>query len=77
MIQTDNFKYIKFLNIPNEDILYEELYDTTLDPDELNNLAQNEEYAEILAFHRRRRDFVIDNTPPLQTSWSKIMSASS
>ena len=49
MIQTYHFKYIKFLNTPNEDILYEELYETTLDPNELNNLAENSEYTDVLS----------------------------
>lgn len=74
MIQTAGYKYIKYLYTGSPDKVVEELFDTSADPDELHDLSADPAYQEILLYHRRRRDYLADNTPAIQTGWAPIMS---
>jgi arylsulfatase A-like enzyme len=50
------YKYLRYLDpIPN----YESLYDMTLDPMELNDLARDPAYASVLADLRARHDLLV------------------
>lgn len=70
MIQTDNYKYVKHLGYKEPENIIEELYDLLKDPDELVNVADDEENSDILNWCRQRLMYVLDNSPPAQTTWA-------
>lgn len=72
MLQTKEWKYIKYLQTEHEDILLEELYDLKEDPQECKNIASFAENLKILQWFRNRREYVVDHTPACQTMWAPI-----
>ncbi|MGG1554771.1 sulfatase family protein [Paenibacillus ferrarius] len=73
MIQSSQWKYIRYLQYDDPDQVPEQLYDLREDPNELNNVIGNPAYAEAAAWCRRRRDYVLDRTPPAQLRWAPII----
>jgi len=73
MLQTEDMKYIKTISTPSPDVIVEQLYDLTNDPDELVNVADNPEYHDRLEWFRRRRAYLQDQTPPVQTKWAPVL----
>lgn len=72
MIQDERFKYAVDLRYEEPGRMEEVLLDTRSDPEELVNLAQEEEYREVLSLMRERRQWINDTTPPAQTRWAKL-----
>ena len=73
MIVDERWKYVRLLeyNAPGE---YEELlFDMENDPNELINLADTPKGNYIIQKYRNRRDWIMDTTPPCQTSWAPLM----
>ncbi|TBL80554.1 sulfatase [Paenibacillus thalictri] len=73
MIQSDRWKYIRQLKYDDPDCVPEQLYDLQEDPQELCNLIGDPAYAEEAAWCRRRRDYVLDQTPAAQLRWAPII----
>lgn len=72
-ITSANYKYVKFLNYENPDVSPEErLYDIVNDPHEQVNLITEPTHKETADWHRRRLQFVLDKTPPLQHRWAPL-----
>jgi choline-sulfatase len=73
MITDRKWKYVRFLqsNAPGE---YKELlFDSKKDPDELINLAETSQGKMVIQKYRDRREWIMDNTPPCQTSWAPLI----
>ncbi len=70
MIQTPQWKYIRYLNRTPDDAVREELYDVVRDPTEQQNRANDPECASLMMEMRERRTRVMDATPPAQTRWA-------
>jgi arylsulfatase A-like enzyme len=74
MIQDGRWKYVREplrRGSPAEPV-GEKLFDLETDPDELIDRAGDPACAEILAECRRRREWVVDGTPPAQLRWAPI-----
>jgi choline-sulfatase len=74
MIQSGRWKYVREplrRGSPDEPV-GEKLFDLESDPDELIDRAADPACAEVLAECRRRREWVMDGTPPAQTRWAPI-----
>ena len=52
-VRTKDFRYTEWRNAKTQKIVAQELYDHRNDPGEFTNLAQNPEYASIIAEHRK------------------------
>lgn len=74
-VVSDRFKYVRFLNYNDPDGPKEALYETTNDPRECRNLIDEAGYAEQASWHRRRLQFVLDHTPPVQQCWAPLMTS--
>ncbi len=74
MIQSDQYKYIRHLKRTDPDELIEELYDIKADRHETKNRIKDTGYSEALQCCRRRVEFIMDTTPPAQTSWVELES---
>ncbi len=74
MLQDDNYKYVRLLEYDAPGDYREILYDIVNDPDETTDISNLPENAQIIRKFRDRRDFVIDKTPPAQTSWAPLIS---
>lgn len=53
VVRTDNFRYVQWKDWKSGEILVEELYDQRADPNEMLNIAKNENQAATLFQHRR------------------------
>lgn len=73
MIRTENWKYVRHLKYTDPDSVGEEFYDLELDPDETKNLIGETMYSGAIAWCRRRRDYIMDSTPPAQTAWAPLI----
>jgi len=73
MIQSDRWKYVRWLDYQEPGTRREELYDLREDPQELTDLAGDPDAADGLAWCRQRCDFVMDTTPPAQTRWAPLI----
>lgn len=73
MILSDDWKYIRHLGQADPDAPVEMLFDRRRDPQEQMNRAGDPALAEVLAWHRRRRDHTLDLTPPAQFLWAPRM----
>jgi len=56
-VRTDRWKYILYYE---QDPIYEELFDLENDPQEMVNLAEEEEYQQILNSLRERYDELLE-----------------
>jgi arylsulfatase A-like enzyme len=72
MIRDARYTYVRFLTYEHPDHPNELLFDDHADPDQLVNLAHAADHQERLAALRRRRDWVLDHTPPAQLRWAPI-----
>lgn len=75
-VQTEQWKYIRYITRPESpDQLngYEVLYDLSRDPEETINCARDPECGAELDQCRRQLAFVLDATPPAQTSWAPLL----
>jgi len=73
LIQTERWLYVRRLDTGDPDTPCEALYDRTADPNCFTDLAGDAASAEPLAWCRRRRDFVLDHTPPAQLRWAPLL----
>ena len=71
MIQTDRWKYIRWLNYSDPDAPVESFFDLRADPDEVDNRIADAALAEAVGWCRRRLRFVLDRTPPLR--WAPLL----
>lgn len=51
----------------------EQFYDLESDPDECSDLIEDPSYAEAIEWCRRRREYVMDHTPPAQLRWAPFI----
>lgn len=70
MVQTDKWKYIRYLNQTPDGMIEEELYDLLEDPQEQQNLINDPCCAKICDELREERIRIVDSTPPAQTGWA-------
>lgn len=70
LIQSERWKYVRWLGQGEIDAPREELFDLKKDPNEQVDVAGRPEHAEALEWCRRRREHVMDTTPPAQTGWA-------
>ncbi len=71
-IVSQDYKYVKILDNEDPDAPNEKLFDLKADPGEQCNLADQSEMQDIVAWHRRRLQFVLEKYPPAQTSWAPL-----
>lgn len=72
MLETREWKYVKYLQTGSPDIRREELYHISEDPDERYDVSGSPEYSEVLDWFRRRREYLVDTTPAAQTMWAPL-----
>ena len=70
MIQSDRWKYIRYLNQTPDGEPREALYDLKNDHNEQENRIDDPACATVCAQLRERRIRIVDATPPAQTSWA-------
>tara|TARA_B100001971_G_scaffold196797_1_gene204933 strand:- start:4262 stop:5689 length:1428 start_codon:yes stop_codon:yes gene_type:complete len=76
-ITSSKYKYIKFLGYDDPDVgPREQFFDLENDPSEVCNLITDTSYADAVDWHRRRLQFVLDQTPAVQHRWAPLMSSS-
>ncbi|GBF77282.1 hypothetical protein PA598K_05821 [Paenibacillus sp. 598K] len=75
MILSERWKYVRSLQYDDPDRVPEQLYDLQEDPDEQRNVIELPQYRDAAQWCRRRRDFVLDRTPPAQLRWAPIIEA--
>ncbi|MFC5451594.1 sulfatase family protein [Paenibacillus aestuarii] len=73
MIQSERWKYVRHLQYEDPDKVPEQLYDLMNDPDELHNLIDHPAYSDAAEWCRKRRDFVLDQTPAAQLRWAPVI----
>ncbi len=73
MIQNEKWKYIRYLGYDEPGKPIEEFYDLDKDQNELVNLIDDEQYREAIQWCRDRREYIMDHTPPAQTSWAPLI----
>lgn len=74
MLQSENYKYIKYLRYKEPGKFHEELYNLKDDPDELYDIAKDPANSEIMEYFRRELMYIVDSTPPAQMVWSPVES---
>lgn len=74
MLQSDRWKYIRYLHMAPENEPKERLYNLESDPGELVNVIKDPACAEVLGEFRERCTRLIDATPPGQTRWAPYLS---
>lgn len=72
MIQTQEWKYIRYLGYDSPGNPEESFFDLAKDPDEEVNLINDNNYRNPIEWCKARREFIMDTTPPAQTSWATI-----
>lgn len=73
MLQTEDYKYIKYLKYVKAGEYHEELYDLRSDPEELHNIAEEKSSEPILLRFREELTFVLDRYGmPAQKAWTPI-----
>ena len=73
MIQTERWKYVRHLMYETVEALKEEFYDLGKDPDETIDLIGEAVYLDAVEWCRKRRDLILDGTPPAQTNWAPLI----
>lgn len=75
MLQTEEYKYIKYLKYQTAGAYHEELYNLKTDPDERFDVSKSEENQETLRWFREQLLFVMDNhSMPAQMVWTPVES---
>lgn len=70
-VESQRYKYIKYLAYDNLDDIDERLYDKQTDPKEtVNIISENEKVAN---WHRKRLQFILDKTPAVQQRWANVI----
>lgn len=73
-IVSHGFKYIKRLDYDDPDKGPEELlFDIGSDPNERFNRIHDADCFKTVAWHRRRLQYTLDHTPPLQSIWAPLL----
>lgn len=76
-ITSARYKYTKFLAYDDPDTgPNEQFFDLDNDPSESCNLILNTKFADAIDWHRRRLQYVLDQTPPIQHRWAPLMGES-
>ncbi len=70
MVVTEKTKYVKYLSYEKPGTAYEEFYDLEQDPEEGVNRIGDPAYQAQIAEARSRMEFVIDQYPPAQKTWT-------
>lgn len=70
MIQTEKYKYIRYLTYEENENPKELFFDLVNNPNETENQINNKKYSHIINLCREHREWVMDTTPPAQTSWA-------
>jgi arylsulfatase len=70
MVQSEQWKYVRYLNQSSEDITTERLYNLADDPHEQRNVIIESAYAAVREELREYRTRILDSTPPAQTGWA-------
>lgn len=70
MVQTDEWKYIRYLDWAKQVGNPESLYSVVEDPDELDDRADDPSLGETLAGLRAQLRSLLDATPPAQLQWA-------
>lgn len=74
MVQTERYKFIRYRTIAGEyEPPRERLFDLQADPLELHDLIDDPALAEVAAWMRERRDFVLNSTPAGQIRWAPVL----
>ncbi|MDF2653100.1 MAG: hypothetical protein K0Q73_8905 [Paenibacillus sp.] len=76
MIQTECWKYVRFLDYSDPDQVVEVFYDLSNDSDETINSIDDPSFKQAIEWCRKRRDYVKDRTPPAQTVWAPLIEGS-
>jgi arylsulfatase A-like enzyme len=74
MLQSEDYKYIKYLRYQEAGIFHEELYYLKDDPDELIDISKEPERQSVMEYFRRELMKIVDSTPPAQLAWSSVES---
>lgn len=72
MLETREWKYVKYLKTGSPDIRREELYHISEDPDETDDVSDRPENLGVLDWFRRRREYLMDTTPAAQMMWAPV-----
>ena len=70
MLQSGEWKYIRFAATPAGDPVREKLFDCRNDPDELRDRAGDPACRSVIEAFRTERERLIDLTPPAQLGWA-------
>lgn len=70
MVESPDAKFVRFLDQEDPDAPREAFYDLRSDPHEQRNLIDAPALQEQIAWHRRRRDHLLDHMPPAQRGWA-------
>lgn len=70
LVQTDQWKYVRYLAGPQGEPRRELLFEVREDPDELHDRATDAAYRPVLDQLRATRDTVIETTPAAQLGWA-------
>ena len=73
MVQTERWKYIRYLNQTPDGDIGERLHDLSSDPCELENRIAEPACSAILGQLREQLRRLVDATPPAQTGWAPFM----
>jgi len=75
MVESRDFKYIRYRAETVADEPTELLFDLDADPDESENVIGDPTHRATLAHHRRYLQNLMDHTPPAQTRWAPFAAA--
>ncbi|HCS74985.1 MAG TPA: hypothetical protein DIW17_14055, partial [Clostridiales bacterium] len=73
MIQTKNYKYIRYRTMTKEySTPKEKLFDLQKDKSELTDVSKLEGYSDVLKWCREMRDYTLNSTPAGQMGWAPV-----
>ncbi len=75
LLQSAQWKYIRYLSARVDEPRREELFDLHADPEEQHNLANQPHVQAVLGQMREARTAILDATPPAQTRWAPFGAA--
>jgi arylsulfatase A-like enzyme len=73
VIQTKDWKYIRYFDYKNPDEPNEAFYCLADDSHEIDNQINKPELQDTINWYRRRREFILDMTPAAQTTWAPLL----
>ncbi|MBT3375146.1 MAG: sulfatase-like hydrolase/transferase [Lentisphaerae bacterium] len=73
MIQTEEWKYVRFLQTGSPGAPDERLFNKKTDPDELMDRAGDQTCVNALQWCRDQREHLVDTTPPAQLKWAPVI----